>query len=188
VLGITGASGVVYGCELAKALVERGKEVHLVVSDPGWDLISMELGLDRSELEGLVHRVYDAIEMDSPLSSGSYLFDSMAIVPCSMRTLGAIASGSSGSLIPRVAEVCLKERRRLVLVPRETPLSLTHIRNMETLTLAGAVILPAMPGFYHDPHTIQDLVNHVVGKIMDQLGIEHDIFKRWTGPPHSPGS
>lgn len=188
VVGITGASGVVYGYELVRALADKGKEVHLIISDPGRELLSMELGINPGELAQFAERVYGNDEMGSPLSSGSYPFQSMAVVPCSMRTLAAISAGNSDRLIPRVAEVCLKERRRLVLVPRETPLSLTHLRNMESVTMAGAVVLPAMPGFYHQPRSLMDLVHHVVGKILDQLQVENDMFKRWSGLPRRPDS
>lgn len=188
VIGITGASGAVYGYELTKNLTSLGKEVHLIISSSGEQLVSMELGIGRDELAEIAHRVYSNDEMDSPLSSGSYRFDSVVIAPCSMRTLAAIASGNSDTLVTRVAEVCLKERRRLVLVPRETPLSLIHIRNMMDLTQAGATILPAMPGFYHNPKAISDMVSFVVGKVLDQLGIDHDLFKRWEGVHHTPGS
>lgn len=187
VVGITGASGAAYGYELVKALAERGKEVHLILSSRGEELLSLELGLPKAQLAKFAHRMYANDEMTSPLSSGSHKFDSMAIVPCSMRTLASIASGSSDALIPRVAEVCLKEHRRLILVPRETPLSLIHIRNMETLALSGATILPAMPAFYPRPKTVEDMTRFVVGKILDQLGIEHDLFTRWSGASHKPG-
>jgi len=187
VVGITGASGAAYGCELVKALAERGKEVHLILSSRGEEILAMELGLSKAQLAKFAHRVYGNDEMASPLSSGSYRFDSMVIAPCSMRTLASIASGSSDALIPRVAEVCLKERRRLILVPRETPLSLIHIRNIETLAMSGATILPAMPAFYPRPKTLQDIIMFVVGKILDQLGIEHDLFTRWSGASRKPG-
>ena len=186
VVGITGASGVVYGYELVKALAQREKEVHLILSDPGRQLLSMELGDEAGDISRLVTHVYGNDEMESPLSSGSYPFEAMVVAPCSMRTLGSIAAGISDRLIPRVAEVCLKERRPLILVPRETPLSLIHIRNMEAVTMAGAVVLPAMPGFYHEPESITDLVHHVVGKILDQLGVENEMFKRWSGVRRRP--
>ena len=188
VVGITGASGAVYGYRLVKVLVGSGKEVHVIISEPGEELLSMELGVGRRDIADMAHRVYTNHEMKSPLSSGSHLFGAMVIAPCSMKTLGSIASGMSSALIPRVAEVCLKERRQLILVPRETPLSLVHIRNMERAALAGATILPAMPAFYHGPKTVESMVDHVVGKILDQLGVEHDLFKRWGGDPGSRDS
>jgi 4-hydroxy-3-polyprenylbenzoate decarboxylase len=186
VVGMTGASGAVYGYELVKALAERGKEVHLILSSCGEQLLSLELGLGRDDLTKHAHAVYSNHEMDSPMSSGSFIFPAMVVAPCSMRTLGAIASGISDTLISRVAEVCLKERRRLVVVPRETPLSLIDIRNMESVTLAGATVLPAAPAFYHRPESIQDVVSYVVGKVLDQLGVEHDLFSRWEGVPRTP--
>lgn len=183
VVGITGASGAIYGYRLLNQLATAGKEVHAIISEPGEELLSMELGIGRDEVAKIVNCIYTNGDMKSPLSSGSFLFNSMVIAPCSMKTLGAIASGISSALIPRVAEVCLKENRRLILVPRETPLSLVHIKNMETAAMAGATILPAMPGFYHEPKTVESMVDHVVGKILDQLGVEHDIFRRWGGDP-----
>jgi len=188
IVGITGASGVIYGERLCQALTESGKEVHLILSSSGEQLLKMELGLDRQDLSGRVHRIYGNDEMTSQLSSGSHRFSSMVVVPSSMRTMAAIASGNSDNLICRVADVCLKERRKLVLVPRETPLGLSHIRSMEELTLAGAVILPAMPAFYHRPSEISDMVSFIVGKILDQLEIEHDLFTRWSGAERRQGS
>ncbi len=184
VVAITGASGVIYGVKLCQALSEAGKEVHLILSRSGKSLISMELKLTEEDLERSVERLYSNDELTSPLSSGSHRFGSMAIVPCSMKTLSAIACGNSDNLISRTAEVSLKEGRKLVLVPRETPLNLVHIRNMETLKLSGAVILPAMPAFYHQPESISDMVSFVVGKVMDQLQVEHHLFNRWTGVSH----
>ena len=125
--------------------------------------------------------VYEPGDLAAAISSGSYQTMGMVIMPCSMRTLAAIATGNTSDLLIRAADVCLKERRRLVVVPRETPLNLIHLRNMETLTLAGGIILPPMPAFYHRPRTIEDLLNQTVGKVFDQFGIEHRLFERWSG-------
>ncbi len=188
VVGITGASGATYGHRLIGALAEARREIHVILSNCGEELLRIELGIGRNDLATMAHRIYSNDDMTAPLASGSYRFDSMVIAPCSMRTIAAIASGDSGCLMSRVAEVCLKERRRLVLVPRETPLNLLHIRNMETLTLAGATVLPAMPAFYPRPVSVDDMVSFIVGKIMDQLQIEHNLFRRWEGAPRRPGS
>ena len=124
--------------------------------------------------------MHDDGDLAASISSGSFRTMGMAVIPCSMRTLAAIATGNTADLLSRAADVTLKERRRLVLVPRETPLNLIHIRNMETVTLAGATVLPPMPAFYHRPRSIDDLVDHIAGKVLDQFGIEHDLFTRWS--------
>jgi polyprenyl P-hydroxybenzoate/phenylacrylic acid decarboxylase-like protein len=125
--------------------------------------------------------VYESENLAAAISSGSFQTMGMVVMPCSMRTLAAIATGNTSDLLIRAADVCLKERRRLVVVPRETPLNLIHLRNMETVTLAGGIILPPMPAFYHRPRTIEDLLNQTVGKVLDQFGIEHRLFERWSG-------
>ena len=130
-------------------------------------------------MEALADRAYAPEDLGAAVSSGSFQTLGMVVMPCSMRTLGAIASGVTSDLVSRAADVCLKERRRLVLVPRESPLNLIHIRNMETVTLAGAVVLPPMPAFYHGPKTIDDLLAHTVGKVLDQFAIEHSLYRRW---------
>src|SRR5206468_12328232 len=122
----------------------------------------------------------DGVDLRAPIWSGSFQTLGMVVIPCSMKTLGSIASGVSADLVSRAADVCLKERRRLVLVTRETPLNLIHIRNMETVTLAGATVLPPVPAFYHQPKTIEDLLKQTAGKVLDQFGIEHELFERWT--------
>lgn len=188
VVAITGASGVIYGYELVKTLSQMEKEIHLILSPSGRELLSLELGLLPDDLSGYVKRLYSNDEMSSALSSGSNKFGSMVVAPCSMHTLASIASGDSSTLVSRAADIALKEGRRLVLVPRETPLNLIHIRNMETVTLAGATVLPAMPAFYHKPETVSDMVSFVVGKILDRLGIENDLFKRWQGVDHKSGN
>jgi len=188
VVAITGASGVVYGYELVKTLSQMEKEIHLILSSSGRELLSLELGLVPEDLAGYVRKSYSNDDMSSALSSGSNRFACMVVVPCSMHTLASIASGDSSTLVARVADIALKEGRTLVLVPRETPLNLIHIRNMETVTLAGATVLPAMPGFYHKPEKVSDMVRFVVGKILDQLGIDNDLFKRWQGLDRKPGN
>ena len=154
-------------------------ETHLVVSQGARATIGLETELSVDEVEALADVVHSATDMAAPVSSGSFVTLGMAVVPCSMKTLAAIANGYADNLVARAAEVTLKERRRLVVVPRETPLSLLHLRNMVAVTEAGGVILPPVPGFYHEPKTIDDLLALIVGKVLDQFGIEHDLFRRW---------
>jgi 4-hydroxy-3-polyprenylbenzoate decarboxylase len=178
VLGITGASGVVYGVRLAEELAKSGIELTIVVSDAAKNVLASEMP---QGLEGLTKRglVLSERDVEADVASGSAKFDATVICPCSMKTLSAIANGYADNLICRNADVALKEHRRLVLVVRETPLSAIHMENMLKLARLDVVILPASPGFYHKPKTIDDLVNHVVGKIMDMLGVESNLFKRW---------
>jgi 4-hydroxy-3-polyprenylbenzoate decarboxylase len=156
-------------------------ETHLILSEWGARTITIETGRTPDYAGSLATKVYEDNDMAAPVSSGSFKTDGMAIVPCSMKTLSSIANGFDDSLVSRAAGVCIKEQRKLVLVPRETPLSKIHLENMVKLAGAGAVILPAMPGFYHKPKDVEDLVNYVVGKVLDQFAIEHNLFKRWGG-------
>lgn len=176
VVGVTGASGMPYAYALLRNL---SAEVDLVISEDARKVIAHEMDVGGKAFEKLAAAVYANDDTTAPPSSGSYRFDAMVVVPCSMGTLGKIAWGISDNLITRAAAVCLKERRKLILVPRETPLAATHLENMVRLANQGAVILPAMPAFYHRPKTMDDLVNFVVGKLLDQLGIEHKLFRRW---------
>lgn len=188
VMAVTGASGAPYAVRLLKALVERKQRVSLIVSDHGLRLLDTEMGISSvSQLrehigaagwDALVH-VYDDRDRGAAPASGSALSAGMVICPCSMGTMSAIAVGASRSLVERAADVALKERRRLILVPRETPYSAIHLENMLTLTRAGAVVLPASPGFYHRPRGIDDLVNFVVARVLDHLGVEHSLVPRW---------
>ncbi len=204
VIGVTGASGAPYARRVLQALLELGHHVKLIVSPPGERVLDIELGWRfagsrqaRQEqwaeylgtrgpsaegrggsLELLAHRDFAA-----SVSSGSYPFAGMAVVPCSMGTLARIATGVSTSLIERAADVALKERRPLVLVPRETPLNRIHLKNMLAAHEAGAEILPAMPGFYHHPRSVEDLVDMIAGRVLDRLGAENALFKRWQGDP-----
>jgi 4-hydroxy-3-polyprenylbenzoate decarboxylase len=175
VLGITGASGVGYGVRLAQELAKRGVDLVIVVSEAGRKVLGFEVPEGLGALE-TIGRVLRESEIDADVASGSAKFDATVICPCSMKTLSAIANGYSDNLICRNADVALKEHRRLVLVVRETPLSAIHLENMLKLARLGVVILPASPGFYHKPKTVEDLVDHVVGKIMDTLGIESNLF------------
>jgi len=183
VVGIAGSSSPVYGIRTLEAMVAAGVETHLVISEGARSTIALETPWTVEAVGRLAHTVYDVRDMAAAISSGSFRTDGMVVAPCSMRTLAAIAHSLSGDLLSRAADVTLKERRRLVLVPRETPLHLGHLRNMVRAAEIGAVILPPVPAFYHAPKTIDDLINHTVGKILDQFGVEHTLFKRWAGAP-----
>jgi 4-hydroxy-3-polyprenylbenzoate decarboxylase len=179
IVAITGASGVIYGKRLLEVL--QGKhEVHLITSKTSHQLLKHELGLTKDDLRQLADHAYDEDDLTAPLSSGSFLIDAMVIVPCSMKTLAGIAHGYSENLILRAADVTLKEQRKLILVPRETPLTVIHLRNLLELAALGVIILPAMPAFYPNPTTIDALIDFVVGKILDALAIPHSLFKRWS--------
>jgi polyprenyl P-hydroxybenzoate/phenylacrylic acid decarboxylase-like protein len=180
VVGVTGSSAPHLAITLLKLLREiEDVEVHLVVSHGAERSIEIELNMKRDEVEELGDVVYQPDDMAAAISSGSFLVDGLVVMPCSMKTLAAVATGVSVDLISRAADVNLKERRPVVLVTRETPLNLIHIRNMETVTLAGATVLPPVPGFYHQPKSIDDLLKQTAGKVLDQFGIEHDAFRRW---------
>ena len=182
IVGMSGSSAPHLGVAVLNALREIDSvESHLIISTGARKTIELEMGLDPAEVEKLADVVYDPSDMAAGPSSGSFLTMGMVVVPCSMKTLATIAAGASDNLLTRSADVCLKERRRLVLVPRETPLNLIHIRNMETVTLAGATVLPPVPAFYHRPQSIDDLLKHTAGKVLDQFDIEHQLFKRWSG-------
>ena len=181
IIAITGCSGVVYGVRLLEACRKLGIETDLIVSQAAEKLLELELGKTIKDIRKLATRNYSPDNLEAPLASGSVKTDGMVIVPCSMKTLGAIASGIADNLITRAADVTLKEGRPLVLVPRETPLNLIHLENMVRLKLAGATILPAMPGFYHKPKEISELIDFIVGKILDVLDVEHKLYRRWQG-------
>ena len=182
IVGISGASAPHFGVALLRALRDlEDIETHLVISPSAHRTIGLELGTTTREVERLADVVYAPDDVAAPISSGSFQTIGMAIAPCSVRTLAAIATGNTTDLLTRAADVSLKERRRLVLAVREPPLNLVHIRNMEAATLAGAVVLPPVPAFYHRPETIDDLLHHSAGKILDQFGIETDLLSRWQG-------
>lgn len=184
VVGISGSSAPQIGICLLKVLRQHPDvETHLVISDGARRSIQLEAGLDPDRVLELADHSYDAHDLAAPVSSGSFLTEGMVVVPCSMRSLAAIATGNSADLLTRAADVTLKERRRLVLVTRETPLNLIHIRNMETVTLAGATVFPPVLAFYHRPRTIDDILSHIVGKILDQFGVQHKLFERWGSSP-----
>jgi 4-hydroxy-3-polyprenylbenzoate decarboxylase len=192
VVAITGASGAPYAVRLLQALVQAKRPVQLIVSSHGWRLLATEVGVSSlEELRAAVDAkgpawkryvtVFDDADRGAAPASGSALNAGMVVCPCSMGTLSAIAAGSSRSLVERAADVMLKERRPLVLVPRETPLSAIHIENMLRVTRAGAVVMPAAPGFYHRPSSVAELIDFMVARILDHLGVEHALVKRWGG-------
>ncbi|MFQ5895536.1 MAG: UbiX family flavin prenyltransferase [Nitrospinota bacterium] len=182
VVAITGASGVVYAVRLLEALEgHEGVEVHLIVSRNGERLLRHECGLSTEDISRHAHVVHSPSDIGARPASGSARMDAMAIVPCSVKTLAQIAAGTGDNLVGRAADVILKEGRKLVLVLREAPFSSIHLENMLKLARMGVTILPASPGFYHQPKTFDDLVNHVVGKTLDCLGFDQTLFPRWAG-------
>lgn len=187
VLALTGASGALYGLRALEALTSLGHEVHLVPSRAFETVLKHETGRSLAEVAERAAATYREDDVSAPPASGSFQHDGMAVVPCSLKTLAAIAHGYADNLVTRAAMTCLKERRKLVLVTRETPLDLITIRNMEAVTEAGGTVLPASPGFYHQPKNVDELVDHVVGKMLDQLNVPHDLFARWRGLPEPPG-
>ena len=180
VLAVTGASGMLYARELFAWFQTRPDlEVHALCSPAGEQVLNLELGLTFQELVGPRARVHAADDFTAPLASGSFRVRAMVVIPCTMGTLGAIARGVPKNLIHRAAEVNLKERRPLILVVRETPLSLVHLRNMTLAAEAGAAIFPAMPGFYQRPQSLAEMARNFAGRVLDHLGLEHDLTKRW---------
>jgi len=179
-LAVTGASGPQYAMAIAHALSARADiELHLILSEAAKKVIALEADFGPDELVALAHASYGEKDIAAGPASGSWRHAGMIVCPCSMASLAAIAQGLGTNLIHRAADVTLKERRRLILVTRETPLNLIHIKNMLAAKEAGADIVPASPGFYHKPKTIADLVNHLAGRVLDQLDIGHALFKRW---------
>ena len=193
VVGITGASGAIYAVRLVEVLLAEGREVHLAISPSGATVIAQELDINidlnnfspttlfATSFEKDLLRYHHFADFMAPIASGSFVTGGMVICPCSGSTLSAVAHAAGSNLIQRAAEVHLKERRKLILVPRETPLSLPQINNMKLATEAGAIILPAMPGWYHGVRTVSDLVDFVVCRILDQLGVKTDLIRRWGG-------
>jgi 4-hydroxy-3-polyprenylbenzoate decarboxylase len=186
VIGISGASGAVYGIRALEALKDIGVETHLIITAAARETIRIETDRSPSDVERLATETYSIGDSTAKISGGSFRIDGMVVIPCSMKTLGGVASGYADNLLLRAAEVTMKERRPLVLVVRETPLTLIDLENMVRVARSGATVLPAMPAFHNRPKTVDDLVNHVVGKVFDVLGIQHDLVPRWTGPPSAP--
>ena len=181
VVGITGATGALYGVRLLERLNAAGRETHLVASPAGVLNVHHELGLDRKALEALAHTAYNPADVGAAIASGSFATDAMVVAPCSMKTLAAVAHGLSDNLLSRAADVTLKERRRLVLMVRETPFSLAHLRNMTAVTEMGGVIFPPLPAFYHRPTSIDELVNDTVERVLALLGVAEAQPKAWEG-------
>lgn len=179
VVAITGASGTVYGVRLLEALRDLSIESHLVLSEAAKRVAEVETGVTPDEIEGLASFHYRESDLTAPISSGSFLTLGMVIAPCSIKTLSAIAHCQNDTLLYRAADVTLKERRKLVLAVRETPLHLGHLRLMTQVTEYGAVVLPPVPAFYHRPTSVEEIIDQSVGKMLDQLGIVHDLFTRW---------
>ena len=187
VVAITGATGAVYGVRLLQQLSNTpGIETHLVISDAAVLTLHQETGMQRRELEALAHVVHKNRDIGAAIASGSFQSDGMIIAPCSMKTLAAVALGLSDNLIARAADVMLKERRRLVLMVRETPFNLAHLRNMTLVTEMGGIVFPPLPSFYHKPASIEEMVDHTVGRVIDLFGIEHALAPRWAGMNPGP--
>ncbi|HZZ65771.1 MAG TPA: UbiX family flavin prenyltransferase [Candidatus Baltobacteraceae bacterium] len=185
VIGITGASGSIYGYRTLLALSGSGAETHLVMSDQARRTIELETDKSAHDFEALATHVHRDDDLAASISSGSFVTDGMLVIPCSIKSAAAIAYSLNSNLLVRAADVCLKERRRLVLAVRETPLHLGHLRTLAQLAETGAVILPPVPAMYAAPRTIDDIVDHTVGKALDQFAVPHTLFRRWSTPNSS---
>jgi len=186
VVAISGASGAIYGIRALETIREdRTVELHVIVSSGARATIAYETDRSYDDVVGLADVVHDEKDLAATLASGTFMTHGMLVAPCSIRTMASIANALNDNLVVRAADVHLKERRKLVLMVRETPLNANHLRLMHELALAGAVILPPVPGFYQKPKTLMDLVDHSVGKALDQLGVEHHLFTRWAGVPRA---
>jgi len=182
IIGISGASGAIYGIRLLDVLAANKEvETHLIITEAGEKNIRYETDWEVEQVKALADFSYDINDIGARLASGSFKRDGMVIAPCSMKTLSAAANSYTSNLLLRSADVTLKERGKLVLLARETPLHLGHLRNMELLTEMGAIIMPPVPAFYHKPQTIQEIIDHIVGKILDIFDINHNLFSRWSG-------
>lgn len=182
IIAITGATGAIYGIRLLEVLsTMKDVETHLIISEAGEKTIAYETPWKIDNVRKLASYSYDVGDIYAPISSGSFWRDGMIIAPCTIKTMSALANSYSANLIVRAGDVTLKERKKLVVMVRETPLHLGHLRNMERLTEMGAIILPPMPAFYHQPQTVQDIIDHTVGKMLDVFDIKHELFQRWSG-------
>jgi flavin prenyltransferase len=182
IIAITGATGAVYGVRLLQVLRETPDiETHLLVSDAGVLNLHQELDMGRKEVEALAHVVYNVRDVGASIASGSFQSEGMIVAPCSMKTLASVAHGLSDNLITRAADVVLKERRRLLLMVRETPFNLAHLRNMTAVTEMGGIIFPPLPGFYQRPQSIAEMVDHTVGRVLDLFAVPHALTPRWSG-------
>jgi 4-hydroxy-3-polyprenylbenzoate decarboxylase len=181
IVGITGASGVIYGIRVLEVLKQQGMETHLVLTDEGKKNILLETTSTVEDVEGLAYRVHDIRDLAAPISSGSFTTDGMVVAPCTIKTLSGVAHSYSENLLLRAADVTLKERHTLILVVRETPLHKGHLELMKRVADLGGIILPPVPAFYHSPTTISDLIDYTIGKILDAMNIENSLYKRWEG-------
>jgi 4-hydroxy-3-polyprenylbenzoate decarboxylase len=198
VVGITGASGSIYGIRLCEELLTAGIHVHLVITDAGWRVLKEEAGWETTKRQAAlesafgVHlaagtlRYHPNGDIGATIASGSFRVEGMVIMPCSMGTLSSIAQGSSNNLMTRAADVMLKEGRKLLIVPRETPLHAIHLENMLKLSRLGVRIIPAMPAFYYRPQTMNDMIDFMVGKVLDSMSVEHDLYRRWGDEADGP--
>jgi 4-hydroxy-3-polyprenylbenzoate decarboxylase len=182
IIGITGTTGVIYGVKMVEYLHDNHNDIetYLVISDAAKKILTIETSTTSDALSKKATRSFYPQDIAAPIASGSFLTDGMIIIPCSMKTLSAVATGYADNLITRAADVALKERRKLVVVPRETPFSTIHLKNMLTISEAGAIVLPPVPAFYYEPKTIDEVINYTIGKVLDILGVEHKLFERWT--------
>ena len=182
IVAITGATGAIYGVRLLQVLRDIPQiESHVLISEAGVLNLHQEMGLKRKQVEDLADVCHNVRDVGASIASGSFQSDGMVIAPCSMKTLAAVAHGLSDNLITRAADVVLKERRRLILMVRETPFNLAHLRNMTSVTEMGGIIFPPLPGFYHQPQSIQEMVDHTVGRVLDMYAIPHQLTPRWQG-------
>jgi 4-hydroxy-3-polyprenylbenzoate decarboxylase len=181
IIGIAGASGVIYGVHMLRLLKEKELEIHLIISEAGKRNIEIETNYGVGEVEAMADYVYDDKDVGASLASGSFLTGGMVVAPCTIKTLSGIANSYTTNLLVRASDVTLKEKRKLVLIVRETPFHVGHLRLMTRAAQMGAHILPPVPSFYHQPKTIDDIINQTIGKVFDYMGIEHDLFKRWGG-------
>lgn len=182
IVAITGATGVIYGVRLLQALRNiAGVETHLLISEAGVLNLHQELDLNRKDVEALADVTYNVRDVGAAIASGSFQSDGMIVAPCSMKTLAAVAHGFADNLIARAADVTLKERRRLVLMVRETPFNLAHLRNMTAVTEMGGIVFPPLPGFYHRPSSIEEMVDHTLGRVLDLFSLQHTLTPRWSG-------
>jgi 4-hydroxy-3-polyprenylbenzoate decarboxylase len=186
IVGISGASGVIYGVRMLEVLRDAGIETHLVMSKAAELTLVYETGLKPKEVRALASQFHAQADIGASISSGSFPTMGMVIVPCSVRSMSEIAAGTTGTLLSRAADVVLKERRRLVLAFRETPIHAGHLRTMSQITQMGAIIAPIVPAFYNRPKTLDDVINHTVGRLLDLFGVETKLVKRWKGVPEEP--
>lgn len=187
IIAITGATGSVYGVRLLQVLqANPDVETHLLISEAGVLNLHQELDMKRKDVEAFADVVHHVRDVGASIASGSFQSDGMVIAPCSMKTLASVAHGMSDNLITRAADVVLKERRRLILMVRETPFNLAHLRNMTAVTEMGGIIFPPLPGFYHRPQSIQEMVDHTVGRVLDMFSLQHELTPRWQGLKDSP--